>query len=357
MSLFATLDIDICEDAAYLDLYDAHPGHPWRMIRLVSLAKRANQRGRILRTDGVPLDAKALARLHDGKGLELIELWESFLALCVELGLLDWMEEEACYKIRHWRRWHRSESDMPEARRERKRRSREGDVAPRYTPKPDQTHPRDSAPKKGLADSIPGTPPRDIALGHGCHDTEQSIAEHSRAEHHHRAQAREAVNDDDDFSKRNDVKRLKAAGVSQFEAHRFARACSPAVIEAALTRARGPGIRNPAAYLARELAAGGFAPPAVDHDKVLRERHDQVARRRRAARQSEAVAAERSSWATQAACDRFEQLPETEKRRILALHREQAERDSFCRVAGWGPGHPLWRGLLAEVMRREAIGA
>ena len=357
MSLFATLDIDLPEDPAYIDLYDAHPGHPWRMIRLVSLAKRANQRGRILRTDGVPLDARALARIHDGRGSELVELWESFLALCIKLGLLLWNQDDACYQIRHWRRGHRSESDMPEARRERKRRSRDREVrqAPR---RPVEPPPRDNTPREPVQDSIPADPPRDMAQCHGCHDTEQSIAEHSRdiAEHHHRADAREAVNDD--FCKRNDVtKRIMAAGVSELEARRFARDCNPAIIEPALQRARGPGIRNPAAYLARELAQGGFAPP-VDRGKMLRDRHEQVARQRRAVRQSDAADAERSAGATQAACERFERLPEPEKRRVLAQHREQAERDSFCHVSGWGPGHPLWRGLLAEVMQRaEAMGA
>ena len=165
-----------------------------------------------------------------------------------------------------------------------------------------------------------------------------------------------STGDDDDVVKRNDLKcRLMEAQVSELQAHKFSRSCKPAAIETALLRASGPNIRNPAAYLARELATGGFAPPTtVDHEKALRQKRDQVARTRRAARESEAAAAESSACQAAAACERFERLSEPARRRILALHRDQAERDKFCRVPGWGPEHPLWRGLLAELMSIHA---
>lgn len=155
--IYAKLDVEWFEDPAYYDLRDADRLHPERFLRCVAWAKRCNSGGLILRSDGIPLDARAMARIHDGPGPSSTRTWESFLELCQEIGLL--VLSEGGWKIVHWKRWHSSPSDSAENVRERVARHREARKA-----------------KNKAKKAVPF-----VTNCNECNETEQSIAEHSRA--------------------------------------------------------------------------------------------------------------------------------------------------------------------------------
>jgi hypothetical protein len=150
MGLWVPFDIEILDDPPFVALAAADPAHPWRWMRVVQFAKRANEKGRVLRADGRPVTTRDLALAHD-RTTATEGTWQDLVARCLDEGLL--VEEDGALCVRDWRRWHRKPSDYPEATAERKARSRRGD------------------------------PSRDVTPGHACHASEHSRAEHSRAEH------------------------------------------------------------------------------------------------------------------------------------------------------------------------------
>lgn len=171
--IYATLDVDLCDDPAFERLQDENEGHPWRFIRLVTIAKRANRKGRVERADGATITVRELARNHDGRGEEYVRAWESFLSLCVELGLLA-IDEDGCYRIEHWRRWHRSPSDEAELVRDRVSRHRKK----RSNESADQCNERTSSCNESTDQ---GNERNDDC--NGCNDTEQNQNQNqSRAE-------------------------------------------------------------------------------------------------------------------------------------------------------------------------------
>jgi hypothetical protein len=166
MGIWVTFDIEILDDPSFVALASANPEYPWRWMRIIQFAKRANEKGRVLRADGLPVTARDLALTHD-RNTSTEELWRDLLATCVEEGLL--IEEDGIYRVYDWRRWHRKPSDMPDAVAERVRRHRQnGGVTGRY-----------------------------VTPGNECNASEQSRAEQrqSRAEQQQsmRAHAREGL--------------------------------------------------------------------------------------------------------------------------------------------------------------------
>lgn len=122
--LFATLDLDLLEDPAFKALEDEHPGGLFWYLRLVQFAKRYKaSKGRVLRADGTPILPWMLAMTHHGSRQRAGE-WALFLDLCVELGILRWLDDEQCYEICNWKRWHRAPSALPESVAERVKRHR-----------------------------------------------------------------------------------------------------------------------------------------------------------------------------------------------------------------------------------------
>jgi hypothetical protein len=148
MGIWVTFDIEILDDPSFVALASANPEYPWRWMRIIQFAKRANEKGRVLRADGRPVTARDLALAHD-RNTSTEELWRDLLATCVEEGLL--IEEDGIYRVYDWRRWHRKPSDMPDAVAERVRRHRQNrGVTGRY-----------------------------VTPGNECNASEQSRAEHS----------------------------------------------------------------------------------------------------------------------------------------------------------------------------------
>jgi hypothetical protein len=139
VSLWVLFDIELLDDPPFVALSTADPAHPWRWMRIIQFAKRANEKGRVLRADGRPVTARDLALAHD-RTTATEDAWQDLLTRCLDEGLL--VEEDGALCVRDWRRWHRKPSDYPEATAERKARSRRGD------------------------------PSRDVTPGHACHASE-----------------------------------------------------------------------------------------------------------------------------------------------------------------------------------------
>lgn len=154
MSLFASFDLELPDDPDFLALEGLNPAWPWWFFRLVQAAKRYNCKGLVCNAGGRPLRARDLAIVHH-RSVQREQDWAEMIDACVSLGLLE--DEGGVYRITNWRRWHRSPSDEPEATRARKQESRDRQARHEAS--------------------------REVTNGHGCHETEQSRAEHSRAEH------------------------------------------------------------------------------------------------------------------------------------------------------------------------------
>jgi len=148
------------------------------------------------------------------------------------------------------------------------------------------------------------------------------------------------------------TRHLMDVGVNGFMARRLVQTHSQDLIQAALERLKVIGtIKNPAAYVVSEISRGGYAAP-VNPAKVIAIKHEQLHHRRQTEKQQEEQAREASNLAAVTSqLERFQQLPPLERDIVLRSLHDQAEREKFNRLPGWGPEHPVWKGLLAEIVR------
>jgi hypothetical protein len=146
--IFATFDLEVVDDSAMLRLERARPEWPWWWMRLVCLAKRANEKGRILQ-GRLPVTAEDLAMIHH-RDPDRAQDWQALLDRCVDLGLLTL--EDQCYTVADWRRWHRKPSDEPDQAADRKARSRDLAI-PRVTSR-DNDHVTHVTPQSRAEQSI-----------------------------------------------------------------------------------------------------------------------------------------------------------------------------------------------------------
>lgn len=145
------------------------------------------------------------------------------------------------------------------------------------------------------------------------------------------------------------VAQLKQLGVNEIMAYRLVKTSSDEVIRRALARVKTIQTTNPAGYLVSEISRGGYqAKP--DATKAIRLVHQEI----REKRQLEKLQIELQRETAQAKADRlwiaFEGLPRTRQDELKRLVHDQAVREGFSRLAGWGETHPAWRGLLQELM-------
>lgn len=172
---WAYLDIDILDDPAFLDLRELNEGHPWRFLRLIQVAKKANYKGLVVRQDGrEAYQTKHLAHIHDGPGVKFVRIWDSFLQECVRLSLIEWDATESAWKISDWRRWHRSPSDTPESINGRVKKYREGRTVVENEPKRQSS--QDRPPKRDSNVSETDLKRDETS----CNDTKKSREEKSR---------------------------------------------------------------------------------------------------------------------------------------------------------------------------------
>ena len=144
------------------------------------------------------------------------------------------------------------------------------------------------------------------------------------------------------------VAQLTDLGVHERVAQRLAQTQTADVIASAIARLPKVDTKNPAGYLVAEISRGGYKEP--DRTKPLRVYHDEIHEKRKAEREREAEAKEQSSRTTTDALDRYAQLlPDHQAELTAALH-HQAHAEGFTRLPGWSESHPLYRGLLAELV-------
>mgnify|MGYP001157975457 CR=1 FL=1 len=105
-----------------------------RFLYMIFRAHAIDDNGRVIGSDGLPLDCEDLADEYDRD----VTGWESALLAYQALDLVE-IDEDGCIRICDYRYWVRRPSDRPEATRERKRRQRERESEPLK----DDVHPRD----------------------------------------------------------------------------------------------------------------------------------------------------------------------------------------------------------------------
>ena len=151
------------------------------------------------------------------------------------------------------------------------------------------------------------------------------------------------------------VDQLKRLGVSEFMAHKLTREKSPETIVQAISRLKHVPLENPAGYLVSEILRGGYGEMKADKTAAVRLEHQKIQDLRRSQREREAQEREQSASRVGNLLHRFELLPAEQQEKIRHEALLQAQREGFIRIPGWGESHPLYRGLLSEVVA-AAVG-
>ena len=144
------------------------------------------------------------------------------------------------------------------------------------------------------------------------------------------------------------IAQLIEQGVHERVAVRLAKTQTPEVIASAIKRLPKVATTNPAGYLVAEISRGGYKEP--DRTKPIRVIQDEIHRQRQAERERDAEAREQSSAKVAQTVDRFALLPPDHQAEIRDRLRRQAEAEGFTRLPGWSQDHPVYRGLLAEMV-------
>lgn len=148
------------------------------------------------------------------------------------------------------------------------------------------------------------------------------------------------------------IARLQGLGVDEFMAHRLVKTSSAEIITRAIDRLQTVAVTNPAGYLVSEITRGGYRD-RVDPNKAQREFHREVHEKRLAERLRENQQAQKSQEQADLLLAQFAALPTELQLNVRGQVQEQAEREGFTRMRGWGEAHPVWRGLLAEFLRQN----
>ena len=99
---------------------------------------------------------------------------------------------------------------------------------------------------------------------------------------------------------------------------------------------------------------GGYRDK-IDPHKAQREFHREVHEKRAAERlKSDQEALNRQQQADLLLAE-FAAMPAELQLAVKDKLQAQAEREGFTRMRGWGEEHPVWRGLLAEYLRVNAL--
>lgn len=145
------------------------------------------------------------------------------------------------------------------------------------------------------------------------------------------------------------ARKLQEAGVNSFVARRLAKKHPPEVIQAALNRLTTLTVENPAAYLVAEISRGGYGESRPDPQTRIRQFHQAVEEKREQQRIREEQEQSRlHQQKVKTPLELFAALPPEQQAALMQATQLQAEREGFVRLPGWGPEHPVFRGLLAE---------
>lgn len=143
---------------------------------------------------------------------------------------------------------------------------------------------------------------------------------------------------------------LREWGISEFMAHKLARSHTPEVIFQAISRVKQATVENPAGYLVSEISRGGYGQPVKDPTKATRLDHEKIQSLRRTVREQDEQAREQASSRVLTVLQHFEEFSLARQTDILTQLQAQANLEGFTRLPGWGETHPLYRGLLAEIV-------
>lgn len=149
------------------------------------------------------------------------------------------------------------------------------------------------------------------------------------------------------------VARLQRLGVDEFMAHRLVKTSSAEIITRAIDRLKTVSVTNPAGYLVSEITRGGYRDKP-DPNKAQREFHREVHEKRLAERLQDDQQAQKSQEQADLLLAQFATLPAELQLDIQQRLQVQAEREGFTRMRGWGEAHPVWKGLLTELLRQNA---
>jgi hypothetical protein len=171
--LWVALDIEVCDDPAWLEMEDIDPRAMSRLVRLAQIAKRNDPSGgRICRRDGGPMGALDLARVHE-RSSDAAPAWERFISEATRLGFL--CQVDGYVALTDWdTRWGKKPSDESGAVAERKRLQRERDGLA-----------KERAEFEALKASLQA-PPSDVTPCHApVTPPSQRFTQHSTAQHEH----------------------------------------------------------------------------------------------------------------------------------------------------------------------------
>lgn len=154
------------------------------------------------------------------------------------------------------------------------------------------------------------------------------------------------------------TRKLLAVGVNAFLARRLTQTHSQELIEAALARVSTSGtITNPAGYLVAELSRGGYEAAPVSPLVLAKERSENVHQLRKTERDRADQAREESNRErVLTPLQHYEALEALEKDKILRFLDKRADSEGFSRISHWNSDHPVYRGLLAEIIAQYFSG-
>lgn len=136
-------------------------------------------------------------------------------------------------------------------------------------------------------------------------------------------------------------------------AYKLTREHPECVIFQALSRLKQVPVANPPGYLVSEILRGGYGQPVKDPTKATRLEHEKLQALRRSEREQEQQAKEQSCSQVAALLQHFDSLPSQRQQDLRLQLESQASQEGFSRLPGWGQSHPLYRGLLSEIVQTE----
>lgn len=178
---------------------------------------------------------------------------------------------------------------------------------------------------------------------------EQDFNKH--VQHHPTTSTQPKSADDETSSSKQGglVAQLVSLGVHDKVAARLVRTQAEETIQTALQRLKVLVPHNPAGYLVAEISRGGYSS-VIDRTKAQRLLHAEVKAQRELEKDRQAIEQQKSQQKVLSALEAFERLPSGVQASLLSQLHEQAEKEGFTRVRGWGEEHPVYRGLLAELI-------
>lgn len=146
---------------------------------------------------------------------------------------------------------------------------------------------------------------------------------------------------------------LNRSGVNWRMAVRLVKENDPAAIQKALDGLKHrSNVKHPAGWLVEEIRAGGYAPPGLSAEALIKKTHESVAQLRQQERQQEQKAREEANQAYFERWSQFEALPFETQQELLATARQRLGRLS-PKMAELPDNSPPLRAMALELARER----